>query len=261
MKKEIIKKNCKKCNNEFDCTEWNLNGKIISPTLCSSCKKIEDDKRSLEYSEKEVSETNIRLKIEWLNSCGVKGIFKNKTFDNFKFKLQPKAFDALKNYKWQSIVLLSPDAYGVGKTHLVCALANELINKTNPVSLNVNTLCKNFNTCPVYFLTECQMIDNIRNTFRPEYCGKSENNIYDDLISCPLLIVDDVGKIQSRDLSFLQSVYYRIFDGRYVYNRPIILTTNLNYSQLEAHIGGASADRLKAMCGENMIQMFGKSYR
>lgn len=42
---------------------------------------------------------------------------------------------------------------------------------------------------------------------------------------------------------------------------PIILTTDLSLSELEAHIGGACMDRLREMCGVNIVKMAGLSYK
>jgi DNA replication protein DnaC len=42
---------------------------------------------------------------------------------------------------------------------------------------------------------------------------------------------------------------------------PIILTTNLSLSELEAHIEGACTDRLREMCRVNIVKMAGVSYR
>jgi len=91
--------------------------------------------------------------------------------------------------------------------------------------------------------------------------GETENAIYKELDDVPLLVIDDVGKKQHRDYNFVMGVYYRVIDARYTSQRPIILTTNLDFKELEEHVGGASADRIREMADGNIVKMTGQSYR
>jgi DNA replication protein DnaC len=191
-------------------------------------------------------------------------LFRGKTFDNFESRRQLKAFKTMQSYTaGQSIVLLSPEIYGVGKTHLVAALINRMIQTVEAArvtkELDVVT-----NRCPVLFVTENQLLARIRATFnrKSDSEGETEEEIFRTVESAPLLVIDDCGKVRPNDYSFLQGVYFRILDSRYTRRRPIIVTTNLGYEELERHIGGACADRLREMCGkEGFIKMTGESYR
>ena len=159
-----------------------------------------------------------------------------------------------------SILLLSPNVYGVGKTHLVCALANKIVETAEPARLTRSLYIQKYR-CPVYFITEAKLLSRIRDTYNKKD-GETEEEIYTTLQAYQLLIIDDVGKVRPRDYSFLQGVYFRIIDDRYTNEIPIILTTNLDANELEAHIGGASADRLREMFGkEGFIILKGQSYR
>lgn len=201
------------------------------------------------------------MRERWKAESGVSGIFLAKTFANFKRELQPKAFDAVSSLKESSLVLLSPDVYGLGKTHLVAALANHLLATSEPAYFQEKSYHIVVARCPIHLTTEAVMLARIRNTYNREE-GETEEEIFSQLIHVPLLIIDDVGKVQPRDLSFLQGVYYRIIDARYIHERRLILTTNLHLSELEEHIGGASTDRLREMCGKSgFIIMKGTSYR
>ena len=194
----------------------------------------------------------------WQNTYGVPGAWRMKSFLDFNRHAQPVAYDRLYNYSGGSFVLSSPGIWGVGKTHLACALANALIDirsKTRMTSWGavVST------PCPVYYTTENELLLRIRNCFNSG--AETEDKVYQVLRMFKLLIIDDVGKVKPRDYSFLQGVYFALIDERYTGKKDILITTNLSGAELEAHIGGACADRLREMCGDNFITMKGTSYR
>jgi DNA replication protein DnaC len=159
-----------------------------------------------------------------------------------------------------SLILQSPPGvYGVGKTHLVSALANQLVGTLNAaVSINGYVVAQ---PRPVAFTTEPTLTARIRATFN-DGSRETDEVIYDQLERVRLLIIDDVGKDPPRDLSFVQRVWYRLIDARYRSERPVILTTNLVLDELEQHVGGSVADRLREMCGrKGIVTMKGESYR
>jgi DNA replication protein DnaC len=198
----------------------------------------------------------------WYDKCGLSSLFISKDFANFDRKLQPKAYDAISQYHGNSIVLLSPGIFGIGKTHLVGALCNRMLEETEPAKIYPNSDIIRRRPCPVKFIGELKLLSRIRQSFNHEDNSETEEDIYEELSSEDLLIIDDVGKTKPHDNSFLQSVYFRIIDDRYNNQLPIILTTNLSLNELEEHIGGASSDRLREMCGKSgFIVMAGKSYR
>ena len=197
----------------------------------------------------------------WRKQYGVEGKFQLTTFDNFTVALQPKAFEAVKNSAGKSLVLSSPPGvYGIGKTHLVCALANLMVETGETAFLDEIGLIGR-NICPVHYTSEVTLLPLIRATYH-KGSDKTDIDIFDELSRYTLLIIDDIGKNRPRDLSFLQDVYYRIINDRDVSQRQLIITTNLEYDELEEYIGGASADRLRGMCGkEGFIKMTGESQR
>jgi DNA replication protein DnaC len=253
------------CGRQYEARIWTLCGKDRPyETECRDCrdKRLKDETRKAALEELEQAKENQRAR--WHQECGVPALFMDKSFENFKRELQPKAYDIIKGYDGEnSILIFSPDLYGVGKTHLVCALVNHILKNIEPASFSPNsyTVCRR--SLPVLFMNEPKLLANIRATFN-QASGqdrKTDEDIYRRLLSYDLLIIDDVGKVRPRDYSFLQSVYFRMIDDRYTNEAPIILTTNLSLSELEAHIGGACADRLREMCGVNIVKMAGASYR
>jgi len=263
-RKETVK--CVTCGRDFETTVWiRHDGTELPPdTLCQECQQEKRRREEIERCKKELEEVRELQRDRWYEEYGVSGMFIEKTFDNFKHELQPKAFNAVKGFKDHSLVLLSPGAYGVGKTHLVCALANHLVATEETAGFRPGSYAIIRHRCPVHFTTEQKLLARIRQTYnrRDIDDGETEEDVYNALAKFPLLIIDDVGKVRPRDYSFLQGVYFRIIDDRYVNEDKIILTTNLDFRELEEHIGGASADRLREMCGKNgFIKMTGKSYR
>ena len=262
-RKETVK--CS-CGQEFETTIWiRKDGTELAPdTLCNECRKEKQHQEDIARYKQDLEDTKVEQREVWRKQYGVEGIFLEKSFENFQRELQPKAFDALKGYKDRSLVLLSPGVYGVGKTHLVCALANHLVDTRETARFKEDCYFIEKRPCPVYVTTEVKMLARIRKTYNrgDDNRAETEDMVYSSLARFPLLVIDDVGKVRPRDYSFLQGVYFNIFDDRYVKEQQVILTTNLDFKELEEHIGGASADRLREMAGKDgFIKLAGKSYR
>jgi len=241
-------------------------------TICRDCRnkaEAEERRRILLVELPKIQEEQRDI---WFENCNLPLLFASKTFATFERKFQPKAYDLLKKYnpEWDgdapphSLVLLSPNLYGVGKTHLVAALITSLIEAGLTASIRRDSNGYRRYPCPAYFIAENSLLSRIRATYnrhKEEGEAETEEDIYQKLERHNLLVIDDVGKVRPRDYSFLQGVYFRIIDSRYTSQEPIILTTNLGFAELENHIGGACADRLREMCGDNFIGMKGASYR
>lgn len=265
---EIIKGTCQ-CGTPFEYSiRYDRSGKPwgVHHELCSNCRIAKQKELSVRLANEKLPDEVEKQKEKWQFECQIPGFFIEKAgdgFEKFDRKLQPKAFDACKNFNGHSIILSSPELYGVGKTHLVSCLAFYLIEKTEAVSVTRDGYYRKYK-CPVQFITETALLSKIRATYNRnnEDYQETEDDVYNKLSAYHVLIIDDVGKVRPKDYSFLQGVYFRIIDQRYTQEQVIILTTNLSLMDLEAHIGGACADRLKDMCGPgNIIKMTGKSYR
>ncbi|MBU2249799.1 MAG: ATP-binding protein [Gammaproteobacteria bacterium] len=270
-----VESECEDCGAKFpDKIYQRPDGSEIQPyRLCPVCRKKAQDAEELAAMEEELEERGPAVRARWPRQYGVEGKFTEKTFDNFEAGLQIKAYEAMANWNGRSYVLLSPpvndkEVYGVGKTHLACALANKLISETPPAYIDTTAHVVRTRPCPVYFVKEAHLLSQLRATYNNNN-GKADDGTPDTderilarLGNYELLIIDDVGKVRPRDYNFLQTVYFRIIDDRYAAERPVLLTTNLSLSELERHIGGASADRLVEMVGKSgFITMRGVSYR
>jgi DNA replication protein DnaC len=231
---------------------------------CNRCSRVEELRLKHEAHQRELREADALQRQAWRAALGreLDSKFRGAGFDGFERAKQPAAYRAVTDWPGTggSLILQSPPGiYGIGKTHLVAALANQLVDTLNAaVSINGYVVAQ---PRPVAFCAEPGLMARIRATFN-EGARESDETIYDQLERVRLLIIDDVGKDPPRDLSFVQRVWYRLIDARYRSERPVILTTNLTLDEFGEHIGGAVADRLREMCGrKGIITMTGESHR
>ena len=256
---------CEECGKDFVGRIGSRDGedKVI-PKLCSDCKEQQEEQEHYEELQKMLPAEMESQRLHWRESCNVPWKFRGSTFDNFLRSRQPKAYDVCKKYDPQaepaeSLLMLSVRQYGLGKTHLVCAIINREIATRDPARVIKGRGIVRY-PCSGYFTTEVEILDRIKATFNNKE-EETEQKIYRELTRNTLLVIDDIGKTRPKDYSFVQSVIFRIIDSRYVNEQPTIITTNLDYVDFEEHIGGACADRLREMCGANIVKLQGKSYR
>ncbi len=230
---------------------------IAPDPRCELCSSLHEAREKAAAHLAEVQAADDSRRQEWRLTCGLGDL--HKTFEEFDRTRQPRAFKALTEWDGGSFVLASPGTFGVGKTHLVAALAQFLtMTSQAAVSIQGNVIRL---PRPCLFTTEQRIIGRIRATFNAN-ATEIDEQVYLELEKIRLLIVDDVGKVRPRDPKFLEQVWYRIIDSRYTAHRPVVLTTNLSLDELESHLGGAVSDRLREMCGrQGFITMKGQSYR
>ena len=200
---EYIKDNmiyCRKCNEPR--REWlSLIGGYV-PVMCS-CMIAEQKKQD-------------RLaRIEKYRNTG----FPDKELQKCRFDLDDqkskKASDMCRNYarrfedfKKAGKGLILFGGVGTGKTFLASCIANELIDNGVPC------LVTNF--------------ARIINTIQGMYEGKQK--YLDSLNEFDLLVIDDLGI--ERNTEYVNELVYNIIDARYRSGKPMIITTNLKYSDL-----------------------------
>ncbi len=231
-------------------------GEIIPE--CPPCRNKIHAEDMKKQAQEQIDKLDSSVRQEWELESNVPPYFLNKTFNNFDSKKQPQAFKMVFGYKNNSMLLMSPPGvYGVGKTHLVCALINTLVH-VRPVASIFEPNCYVItHRCPARMESEPDMIEIIRDAFhsRDSANAGSTESVIKQLNGVPLLVVDDVGKRSPADLTFLQDIYYRIINYRYEHCKPLIMTTNLSYAEFEGHIGGANARRFSEMIGDNSVIM------
>ena len=158
----------------------------------------------------------------------------------------------------ESVVLASPNN-GVGKTMLAGLMLADIIGRFD----------QHREKCPFQFWSAGRIRQRLATA---ERFGSSETveDVYRDLSSVWLLILDDVGKehADGRAGAQLYEMYFNILDARYNRNLPIVITSNLGPTPWEPGglslvdlMGRASVSRLSEMTGRVFHRIAGEDRR
>lgn len=128
---------------------------------------------------------------------------------------------------------------GLGKTHLSLSIANEVIRKGYGV---------------IYVSAP-----SIVSTLEKEHFSYNKENAAteDALLSCDLLIIDDLGTEFSTQFS--TSAIYNIFNSRLLANKPVIINTNLTIQELEKAYSQRFVSRISGHA--KRLDFFGRDIR
>ncbi|MCJ7959126.1 MAG: ATP-binding protein [Pseudomonas sp.] len=118
---------------------------------------------------------------------------------------------------------------GTGKTHLGAGMANELLHNTSRTAV---------------YRTVGAILQAIRATY-DKHSERSEAEILSSLIDPDLLVLDEVGVSKEQPSDFELSTLFAIINGRYEQERPTVVISNLEASQLPAAMGDRCVDRLR----------------
>ena len=129
---------------------------------------------------------------------------------------------------------------GTGKTHLACAIANELMKQYKPV----------------LYTTVLEAILLVKKPWSNSEISEFET--YEQLAKPELLIIDEIGVQKGSDFEI--NVISSIIDTRSRACLPTIAISNLNPIGVAEMIGERAFDRLLG-CGGDIVQMVGKSLR
>ena len=113
---------------------------------------------------------------------------------------------------------------GSGKTFLAAAIANELLKKGIDVE----------------FVVVPELLDNLRQNFSRE--SNNNSSIIERTQTAQVLVLDDLGAHNYSD--WVQNTLFNIVNYRLNHQLPIIVTTNLNITDLRTEIGDRIASRL-----------------
>ena len=110
---------------------------------------------------------------------------------------------------------------GSGKTRLAVSIANDLIKK---------------NMVAAKFCTTIQILDQIRETWGSQEKSRegqasTETRLIQDIVSVPVLVIDDIGVEQPKD--WINERFYNILNGRMVEKRITIFTSNFRMDELK----------------------------
>ena len=176
--------------------------------------------------------------------------FKECRFDNFyaNNEGQERALNIAKNYaeSWNDVSnrgagLILLGKAGTGKTHLACAIANEVID------------CG----IPAKFTTVTNMMREIKSTYDKD-SSDSETQILRRLSSIPLLVLDEAGMDYGTD--FNKTLLFEVLNSRYENVNPTIILTNLDAAAIREYLGERVIDRMRDGGGK-MVTFNWESHR
>lgn len=110
---------------------------------------------------------------------------------------------------------------GSGKTRLAVSIANDLIRQK---------------MISAKFATTLQILDQIKATWgqakdAADDEGRSEQKLINDIISVPVLVIDDIGVENAKD--WINERFYNILNGRMIERRITIFTSNCRMEDLK----------------------------
>lgn len=170
-----------------------------------------------------------------------------KTDDQFGHSPRQAASKALnaakefiKNFSYDCQNLLLTGNTGIGKTFLTNCIAKELLEQSFSV---------------VYF-SASKLFDQLANvTFSKNEINN--NSIYDDIIECDLLIIDDLGTELTN--SFVASQLFNCINERFLSKKATIISTNLSLQAIREKYSERIFSRLSLNYA--LIKLFGDDIR
>lgn len=170
----------------------------------------------------------------WLRFATIPKEFEGQTVDNFRTdcystpqsqELAKLAKHLAKQYveQFQEIRETGKGFYfhsgvkGSGKTRLAVSIANDIITRY---------------MVGAKFATTIQILDQIKSTWG-EKSGEpvNERRLIDDIISVPVLVIDDIGVEKPKD--WINERFYNILNGRMIEKRITIFTSNYRIGELQ----------------------------
>lgn len=241
--------------------KWNFCGpeRCDCPAAVAAYEKEKAEREAREKAERErEAEEKMRERVcSIIGDSGMSSRFLRRTFETFKItKENEVAYRTSKAYAdtfREKLPDVSPDPgrnglfitgpKGTGKTHLVAAIANQLMKAGTPV------IC----------MTMIDLLDRIKRTYesaRQYGDDRSEGDVLSAYKDVPLLIIDDIGKEPATEWAV--SKIYAIINARYEAYMPTIITTNYTDTDLVRRLtpkdtgdpmtADATVDRLREMC-------------
>ncbi len=122
---------------------------------------------------------------------------------------------------------------GTGKTHLATGILQQVIRHFGSQGLVGR------------YVTAGGIIRSVKETFGSH--GKTESQVYADLIAPHLLVIDEVGVQHGTD--FERTVLFEVINGRYEQLKPTVVVSNLGMADLRHCLGDRAVDRLRDKSG------------
>jgi DNA replication protein DnaC len=207
---------------------------VIRITRCPACSKEDADREAAERAEKERAERQAKIEAR-LEQAGIPALFRDRSFANYnavspdqrkalaRFVLFANKFD---EHLKTGTVLVGIGKVGTGKSHLACAVANQVMR----------------NGHTVYFSSTARLFTKIRGTWSRS-SELTEEQMLRQFEQIDLMILDEIGLQRGTDDE--QRTLHELLEARRLNCKPTILLTNLNHKELQTYLGERFIDRLK----------------
>lgn len=209
---------------------------------CPRCHFDARHSQDLDQRSKAAGIQRDRLLNERLLDAGIPDRFTGCTLDNWSAEApaQAQALAACGGFveafeqnfaAGRSAMLLG--TVGTGKTHLGAAMLQAVIREHAHDGLHG------------LYATAGSIIRDVKATFGNR--GRTEADVYADLVRPDLLVIDEVGVQHGTD--FERQVLFEVINGRYEKIKPTIVVSNLGVTELRQCLGDRAVDRLRDKSG------------
>lgn len=202
---------CKTCNERID-------GKVIpmldKPMIFRiSCKCDRDRAEQETLREKQIEQDRLRKNC-FISNNQIAYTFENADEDTDK-EIIKKAKNYVKHFeemRKDNVGLLLYGNVGSGKTYIACAIANLIITEYS-------------------YTVKMRNFAQILNDLQKGGFNLDRNEYIEQITNPTLLILDDFGI--ERNTEYALEQIYNVINARYLKARPTIITTNLNFKDME----------------------------
>lgn len=216
-----------------------------APNAPIGCPRCEDmgfmvrDDGTLVRCPCKVPEDRERQRRKAVTASNLTAAMAGQTFETFNRKRAPREYDALLAFATdpQGWIALT-GSVGCGKTHLLAAVAHELLAHGR---------------APLYVVAP-DFLGYLRKGMHAESGLDVETRI-EQAITADVLLLDDLGT--EHETGWTQEQFYRVIDGRYRQHAPTVITTNLWFDDLPDRI----ASRIQDSRLVQQFAMTGSDYR
>ena len=206
---------------------------------CPACKanqktQQENDLENERKKEREYHKK--RLFTAKMGRIGISKRHKECTFKSYKpanetaEKIHKSCIDYAENFEENRQLgksLIFCGTTGTGKTHLSCAIANQIVEQQNKTAV---------------FIRALKIIRSIKDTYS-KGCEQTEQQAIDRFLLPDLLIIDEIGVQFGSDTE--KMILFEIINDRYESMKPTILISNLALDKLSEFAGDRVIDRMK----------------
>lgn len=202
---------CKACNERID-------GKAIPMLdkpmiIIISCKCDRDRQEQEKQREKLLKQDRLRQNC-FISKNQIAYTFENADEDTDK-EIIKKAKNYVKHFeemRKDNVGLLLYGNVGSGKTYIACSIANAIITEYS-------------------YMVKMRNFAQILNDLQKGGFNLDRNEYIEQITSSTLLILDDFGI--ERNTEYALEQIYNVINARYLKARPTIITTNLNFKDIE----------------------------